>query len=352
TTGSALVNAYPLPNCDPLPGSTGCFPGETTNWIGTGKFIEDTRKDVLRIDYYRGIHHLAFRGSLFAWDITNAFRGQFDFAPDLFHRPNRSAGITLTSTLSPTLINEATFGASADIVGISPGGNPSRSALGINYPYIFPGSKELDDKIPTISISNFTDIDGGPYPGSSSGPIYTWTDALTYVRGTHTFKGGVNVEYSGQNDFDQINVQQVAGSTNNQNGQFEFRNDRPGGTGVAIADALVGLYRNYAEIGRKDYTPWRATALELFVQDNWKVSPKLTVEYGVRWNYWPPWHSTLNNIASFESGLYQPGLLSINTVGTPALPAGAVIVNGNDFTLGRYNGISIAGDGFTPAAQG
>lgn len=350
--GSALVNAYPLPNCTPIPGSTGCFPGENTNWIGTGKFIENTRKDVLRLDYYSGIHHLSFRGSLFAWEVTNAFRGNFNFAPDLFDRPNRSAGITLTSTLSPTLINEATFGASADIVRITPGGTPSREALGINYPYIFPGTKELDDKIPTVAVSNFSTIDGGPYPGSSSGPIYTWTDALTYVHGAHTIKGGINIEYSGQNDFDQVNVQSVPGSTNNQNGQFVFSNDRVGGTGVGVVNALLGLTSTYAEIGQKSYTPWRATAVEFFIQDNWKVNPKLTVEYGFRWNFWPPWHSTLNNIASFEPDLYQPGLLSINTSRTSTLPLGAVIVTGSDFTLSRFNGISIAGDGFPPAADG
>ena len=46
-----------------------------------------------------------------------------------------------------------------------------RSKYGINYPYIFPENKEIPDKIPTISIDTFTEIDGGPYPSSSRGPI-------------------------------------------------------------------------------------------------------------------------------------------------------------------------------------
>ena len=41
-----------------------------------------------------------------------------------------------------------------------------RSRTGINYPYIFPGSKEIEDKIPTVTIDTFTGIDGGPYPSS------------------------------------------------------------------------------------------------------------------------------------------------------------------------------------------
>ena len=47
-----------------------------------------------------------------------------------------------------------------------------RSRTGIDYPYIFPG-KEIEDKIPTINIDNFTGFDGGPYPAFSRGPIHT-----------------------------------------------------------------------------------------------------------------------------------------------------------------------------------
>ena len=71
---------------------------------------------------------------------------------------------------------------------------------------------------------NFTEIDGGPYPSSSQGPIHTFSDATTWVKNRHTFKGGVSFEYSGEDDFDQINVQPIPGSTNNQNGRFQFTN--------------------------------------------------------------------------------------------------------------------------------
>ncbi|MBI3422658.1 MAG: carboxypeptidase regulatory-like domain-containing protein [Acidobacteria bacterium] len=339
--GKAIVNAYPAANC------IGCFPGATTNYIASGNDATDTRNKTLRVDYYKGNHHLAFRGTLFDWKIRTAFRGSFTFTPDNNNRPNRSAGLTLTSTLKPTLINEFTYGTSADIVKLRVGGKPSRTAVGITFPYIFPGSKELDDKIPTIAIANFTGIDGGPYPASSSGPIFTWADNLTWVRGSHTFKTGINIERSGQNDFDQVNIQSVPGASNNQNGSFAFVANRPGGTGVAVSDALLGLFSTYGEIGQKAYTPWRATTYEGYVQDNWKVSRKLTVEYGVRYNYWPPWHSLFNNIGTFDPSFYKAGLLSIN----PANGA-VVIATGADYTLARFNGISLAGSGFPDAAKG
>jgi len=113
-------------------------------------------------------------------------------------------------------------------------GQYDRTRYGINYPYLFPG-KEIEDKVPTVQIGQLTNpIDGGPYPSSSAGPIYTFSDTLTHVRSRHTFKVGAYVEYSGEDDFDQINVQaNLPGDTNNQNGRFEFNDGRAGGTGTA-----------------------------------------------------------------------------------------------------------------------
>ncbi len=103
----------------------------------------------------------------------------------------------------------------------------SAAAPDINYPYIFPG-KEIEDKLPTITIGSggFNEIDGGPYPAFSRGPIDTVSNTTTWVKGRHTFKGGVIVEYSGEDDFDQINVNAIPGGTNNQNGRFEFQDTR------------------------------------------------------------------------------------------------------------------------------
>ena len=44
----------------------------------------------------------------------------------------------------------------------------------------------------------------------------------------------------------------------------------------------LGLFTNYAEIGQRAFTKWRALATDLFVQDSWKPSSNLTVEGGVR----------------------------------------------------------------------
>jgi hypothetical protein len=328
--GVAIMNLYPLPQ----PG----FVQGTNNLLQTSDNPQDQRKDNIRFDYRLSDNNrFTYRFSRSNWVAIDAFRGSFPFARTDWERPNFTQTLNWTSTLRSNLINEATYAYSRDDVFIdvfTESGLHQRSRTGINYPYIFPG-KEIDDKIPTVNIDNITGLDGGPYPASSSGPIHTWSNTTTWVKGRHTVKGGVFIEYSGEDDFDQINVSAIPGGTNNQNGLFEFRNNRSGGTGVAMADMALGLYTNYAELGQRAFTKWRSLATDFYVQDSWKPTTNLTVEGGLRYVIWPPWYSTTNNVANFDPRFYDKAAEAVINPATGRLIGGA-----------RYNGIVLPGSGF------
>ena len=258
---------------------------------------QDQRKDNIRFDYRMSDKdQFSYRYGKYNWVAVDAFRGTFPYARTDWDRPNVTQTASWTRAISSTLINEFSFTHSLDEVFINVWQGTDlyqRSKYGINYPYIYPENKEIPDKIPTITIANLTEIDGGPYPSSSRGPIYTFNNAMTFLKGRHTFKAGVIVEYSGQDDFDQINVQPIPGSTNNQNGRFQFPNDTAGATstGTGMANAALGMFNSYAEIGQRALTKYRSLSTDLFIQDSWRPTGKLTVEGGVRWAYWPPWYS-------------------------------------------------------------
>ncbi len=328
--GIALMKLYPLPT----PG----FQQGTANLIQSSDNPQDQRKDNIRLDYrLNARNQLVFRWSGQVWTAIDAFRGTFPFARTDWDRPNKTMNINWTSTLRDNLVNEFTYAYSKDQVFIdvyTESGLHKRSRTGINYPYIFPG-KEIDDKIPTINIDTFTGIDGGPYPASSEGPIHVWANNTTWVKGRHTVKGGVSVEYSGEDDFDQINVNSIPGGTNNQNGQFEFRNSSSARSGLGIADMALGIFTNYAELGERAFTKWRALAADFFVQDSWTVNEKLTIQGGVRYALWPPWYSTTNNIANFDPRFYDRNNQAVIS------PTTGRIISGP-----RYNGIVLPGDGF------
>ncbi|MCY4189105.1 MAG: TonB-dependent receptor, partial [Bryobacterales bacterium] len=187
-------------------------------------------------------------------------------------------------------------------------------------------------------------VDGGPYPAFSSGPIYQISNNLTKIVGNHSIKFGGRFERAGQNDFDQINVAGVPGGTNNQNGRFVFDDRRLGApsTGVAVANAGLGLFSTYAEIGQRAYTPYRGIMGEFFVQDSWKPTPNLRLEMGVRYSIMTPYFFSLwRNMAVFDPASYDPARAAVLD------PRSGNVVSGD-----RYNGVRIPGKGWPEAAFG
>src|SRR4029077_12078751 len=169
-------------------------------------------------------------------------------------------------TISPTKVNELLATVSLDDVYIPVDGAHflDRTTVGINYPYIFPQGKLIQNRIPTVNMSSFSGLNGGPYPSHSAGPIYTISDSFTWIKDSHTIRMGVSYEKSGENDNDEINVSACPTCTNNQNGQFSFTDTRSGqpGTGNAVANAALGLFDSYSELGQRAFTIFRGSMWE------------------------------------------------------------------------------------------
>ncbi len=302
--GLALLRALP----EPVPG----FFSGGSNWFQSRPAETNQRKTNVNIDYLPSPNHqIKGRLAIFHFVDVAAFRAQTDRAPQIIDRPNQTLSIGWTWTVSPTWISETLVAGSRDQVFIyidTRGDRYKRSNYGINYPYIFTTPKEIQDKIPTVAgLDIFGELDGGPYPASSKGPIYQVNNNWTHLMGNHTIKFGGYWEKAGQNDFDQINVSGTPGGTNNQNGRFAFSNSAlDGKTGVAAANAAIGLFDTYAEIGDRSYTPYRGQMFEWFIQDSWKATPKLRIEAGVRHSIIQPYYSLWRNMVVFDQKYYNP----------------------------------------------
>lgn len=337
--GTALINAHPLPT----PG----FTQGDQNFIQVRGQPTDQRKDTVSVDYNPASNHnFRFRLQNFTFIEFEAFRGGTDRALRSIDRPNRTYTLNYIYTISPTWINEFTANVSYDRVflEVEETSRLDRATYGIDYPYIFPERKEIQQKIPTITISDFVQVDGSPYPASSSGPIYQMANNTTWISGQHTIKFGGRFERSGQNDFDQINVSGVPGGTNNQNGRFVFTDSRGGAasSGLAIGNAALGLFTTYAEIGPRSFTPYRGLQGEMYLQDSWKASERLTLEMGLRYSIQTPYYySVWRNMAVFDPNAYDPNNAAVIDPAT-----------GNVLSGDRFNGVVIPGDGFTDGAFG
>jgi len=337
--GLALLNAYPAPNV-----STPSY-----NWQESLPNPQDQRKDTLVLDYVPAeAHRLRLSILSYHLDYVTPFAGNFDRTPENWHWPNQTAALHYTWEVSPTMVNEASVTGTADHITISydtANGLYNRNLYGINFPYLYPASEKLiPNKIPTINIANVQTLDGGPYPSHSGGPIIDVADNLTKVIGNHTLKFGGLWEYSGENNFDQISVSSTTpGSTNNQNGQFRFTDTRLGlpSSGAAVANAALGLFDTYGEIGTKSYTLFRGHMYEGFAQDTWRAKSNLVIEYGARYTVMRPYYAPWGDQSFFDPAAWNPADAPVVD------PVTGAAIGGN-----LYNGVVIPGTHFPSSAQG
>lgn len=350
--GMAFMRAYPASQgfLNPYPSSTNWRSGELAG--GT-----DQGKTTIAVDYIPApSHSIRVRGQFFnsrpPASVTD-YRNNFYAWPcadcnTWRDRPNRWISINWIWSLSPTWINEALAAASHDFVDNildTRGKAWDRTKFGIDYPYIFPGNeKEVPNKLPTVSgVSGINTPSSTPYPATSAGPVWQFSDNMTFIRGKHTIKFGLYVEKAGENDKDQIIIGTAPGSTNNQNGQFQFSDNTPNGTGFALGNMMVGLFNTYAEVGARSYTQFRSWDIEWFFQDSWKVTPKLKLELGIRHSLIQPYHALWGNMSNFDPALYDPK-------NAAAVDPKTGYVSGTLQQL--YNGMVLAGSGWPDGAKG
>ena len=331
--GMAIMNAYPLP----VPG----FQVGTTNWIAQAEHPINQRKGTEDFDVILNPKNkITARRTDAAYFEYQPFDQGSGLTGKYFNRPNQTNAVSLISTISPTMINEARISFSLDDVYIPVNtalNGFNRGVFGINYPYLMPNGKDEPNKIPTVTIPNFSSLAGGPYPSHSSGPIWTAGDTLTKVIGNHTVKVGYTFEYSGENDGDEINVSTVPGGASNQNGTFTFTDARTGlgaTSGIGIANMALGLADAYTEIGPRSLTILRGWMHEAFAQDSWRVSDKLHLEYGVRWTLIQGYHALWGNNDYFDGAVYNPA-----TAPQVSSTTGNVILG----TGNPYDGVVIPG---------
>ena len=73
-----------------------------------------------------------------------------------------------------------------------------------------------------------------------------------------------------------------------------------------MANAALGLFDTYSELGQRAYTIFRGSMYEGFAQDSWKVNQKLHIDIGVRYTVQIPHSALWRNMAVFDRSLYDP----------------------------------------------
>lgn len=153
---------------------------------------------------------------------------------------------------------------------------------------------------------------------------------LTYIRGAHTIRTGVNLNFSQWLNPEGGNADSFNFSTNFTN-QYYNASDAPGySSGLSIASLLLG-YPNSGTVNWNVHQFWSQHYIAPWVQDDWKVTKKLTLNLGLRWDFLTPQVERHNKmIGAFNATVLNPVSASIPS-GTTALGASPNLQGGVTF---------------------
>ncbi len=215
----------------------------------------------------------------FSFRPTNSSHSLDGSNPNLFYDNTRStynAYISENHIFTPSILNEFRIGYSRDHQAYTPQQNGSAllQQFGITdiSPSSFPG-------MPTIKLNGFSPIRDQPYSFSVS-EAYELLDNLTMVKGRHTLKMGISERYSRPNQsFVPVDPTYSGAS---DYGIFSFNGFA---TGYSYADFLLGIphYTVASTRAPNSYERWVDTGA--YIQDDFHLLPKLTLNLGLRWEF-------------------------------------------------------------------
>ena len=218
----------------------------------------------------------------------------------------KSIAGNLATIITPTLTNEFEFGYTVNGIpgDAPPAGSPFyRSVSNITIPLLYPQANVSNvipnfnfGGTPTVSGTAMTSFAGTPY--NNRNPVWNVIDNVSKVRGTHTLKAGIYYERAikTENAFQPYN------------GTIDYGRDpnNPGDTNWAFSNALLGNYRTYTQINQDPLPSYPYTNFEFYGQDTWKVTQRLTLNYGLRVAFITPFHDTLGMMSNFDFSKYNP----------------------------------------------
>lgn len=293
----------------------------------------DFRQEFIRLDYIFDQNNSLY--GRYVHDTNQVIDpfGTFTISqlPTIQHarnRPGNGLQIGYLWNIRPTLINDFKINFSWTDQIIPPANDLwSRSTYGFAYPQLFPSGGQYEDSIPDTSFSGgFSSFSGAARSLTALAHDSQVSDTLTWVKGSQTFKFGFSYNFS--------KVLQNGRST--YAGVLAFNTNRTNSTGNPIADMLLGQFRTYSEFEYDPVGHFRFQQYEAFFNDSWRVSKKLSLELGVRYQFGTPFYTRENNVTNFDPALYSPArAVAISRTGVLTIPAGAT----------RFNGLIRAGDG-------
>ncbi|MGH9495530.1 MAG: carboxypeptidase regulatory-like domain-containing protein [Candidatus Sulfotelmatobacter sp.] len=307
------------------------IPVGTIDQPGASSYVTNTtlptswREELFRIDHNINEHNRAtFRYIHDSWNTIEPGpiwdSASFPTVQTAFNGPGISLVARLTSTISPTLLNEFVASYTTDHISFQSVGYFQRpDGLPMGYLY----NNGFGGKLPAIALSGgiydgiAQDPDGiwpeGPY---NSNPTYTYRDNLTKIVGRHNLTFGAYFVAAQKNELSSVQV----------NGNLTFDTGSPLSSGNAFADMLLGNIASFGQGSNQLKFYNRYKILEPYFQDDWRITDRLTLNLGLRLSLLGTYRDRYKHAYNWDPNVYDPAQApEIDVDGSITGNAGALV---------------------------
>ncbi|MCS7026171.1 MAG: TonB-dependent receptor [Bryobacteraceae bacterium] len=190
-------------------------------------------------------------------------------------RDNHNAILNYTRVISPRLLNDLRFAASRQWLPFLHPSFDQNWPQRLGYPAIIP-----QDQFPPVTISGLLGIGSSGFSGGLRAQQYVQiVDSVNYTRGRHNFKTGIDLRWSRLSFINRVNPSGLFNFTAALTGNPLV----PANTGLGLASFLLGEVAG-GQQGFRPFFQYRSLPLGVYFQDDWKVTPRLTLNIGVRYD--------------------------------------------------------------------
>ena len=279
------------------------------NYINTSPEMDSQNDTIYRIDQRIGDRHLIT--ARYMHEEVNDVRPSRNFndpAPNpgaTAYTPALNMLLRWSYTIKPSLINTAGLAYTDQKVSLIPTG-----AYNIPAGTFQQAFNNGDTRLPSVIIGGFWSWMGvGVQPNYSKTGDGIFSDDLIWSKNSHVVQvGGLYM----------WNILRLNASAFSM-GLFNFSGTH---TGDTAGDFLLGQLASYSQSNVQRQGVFHQHWFELYAQDDWKATPRLTLNYGVRYSFYSPTSTEGNQITNFDAGTFNPAVAPAVTTG------GGFVLNG------------------------